>query len=261
MSLTVLIPMAGEGKRFQDEGYTCPKPFIEVSGKPMVIQAVNALPKGNRYVFVCRTEHVREYGLDVLLKSTFPDVQIISINYLTEGQASSCLLAEGDVDSKSQLLIGPCDNCMTWDIDKFHSMTNNHKIDALIWTFRNNVTVKRNPQMYGWVAVDEKEKAKKVSCKIPISDDPVHDHAIVGTFWFRKASYFFDYTKKMIAQNRRINNEFYVDELMNELIEDGLSVKVFEVDKYICWGTPNDLRVYEYWKKFFQQRQSSRLKT
>ena len=253
--MTLLIPMAGEGKRFKDKGYKYPKPLIEVSGKPMIIQAANALPKANHYAFVCRQEHVEEYSLDNLLKSNYPNCHIISINYLTEGQASSCLLAEGIIDSECQLLIGPCDNGMIWDRSRFQSMVNDTDNDTLIWTFRNNVTVKRNPQMYGWVAVDEKENAKKVSCKIPISDDPVHDHAIVGTFWFRKANYFFDYTKKMIAKNRRINNEFYVDELMNELIENGLSVKVFEIDKYICWGTPDDLKTYQYWESYFKNRE------
>ena len=60
--------------------------------------------------------------------------------------------------------------------------------------------------------------------------------------------------EKMIAKNRRINNEFYVDECINELIEIGLKVKVFEVDKYICWGTPNDLRTYEYWQGFHKSQ-------
>ena len=45
-------------------------------------------------------------------------------------------------------------------------------------------------------------------------------------------------------------SKHYVDECINDLIELGLRVKVFEVDKYICWGTPNDLKTYEYWEQF-----------
>ena len=33
--MIILIPMAGEGKRFADAGYTFPKPLIEVKGKMM----------------------------------------------------------------------------------------------------------------------------------------------------------------------------------------------------------------------------------
>jgi hypothetical protein len=50
-----------------------------------------------------------------------------------------------------------------------------------------------------------------------------------------------------------VNNEFYVDHAMNFVLDLGLKVHVFEVDHYICWGTPNDLRTFEYWQKFFDQ--------
>ena len=34
--MKILIPMAGEGSRFAKEGYTFPKPLIDVNGKPMI---------------------------------------------------------------------------------------------------------------------------------------------------------------------------------------------------------------------------------
>lgn len=249
--MTNLIPMAGAGSRFSKEGYKYPKPLIEVSGKPMIIQAAMALPPADRWVFVCREEHIKDHQIDVLLKKEFVNAEIVNINYLTEGQASTCLLAESIIEKENPLLIGSCDNGMTWDKSCYHSLTSDKDVDALIWTFRNNVTVKRNPKMYGWVRVDEDNNAMKVSCKVPLSSHPVTDHAIVGTFYFKKASYFFDAVKQMIATDRRIKNEFYVDEAMNELIEQGLKVKVFEIGKYICWGTPNDLKTYQYWERYF----------
>jgi hypothetical protein len=81
----------------------------------------------------------------------------------------------------------------------------------------------------------------------------VHDHAIVGTFWFKTGKNFAHYSEKLIKKNIRINGEFYVDEMMNLLIKDGLKVGIFEVDKYICWGTPDDLKTYNYWKQFFKE--------
>ncbi|RJQ17482.1 MAG: nucleotidyltransferase [Nitrospiraceae bacterium] len=251
--MTNLIPMAGAGARFSAEGYQDPKPLIEVSGKPMIIQACNSLPPADRWIFVCRKEHIENYHIDSVLKRSITGSEIITVDYLTDGQASTCLLAEHLLDRKGPLLIGPCDNGMTWNRGMYDSLMMNPEVDALIWTFRNNVTVKRNPKMYGWVAVDKDNNALKVSCKIPISDNPVKDHAIVGTFYFRKAGYFIDGAKRMIDKDRRINNEFYVDEAMNELIEAGMKVKVFEIDKYICWGTPNDLRVYQYWESYFRK--------
>jgi len=252
--LTILIPLAGEGKRFIDVGYEVPKPLIEVSGKPMIIKAVESLPKGNNYVFICRKNHIKEYHLDQILEKEFNNCQIISIDFLTEGQASTCLLAENMTNPNCQLLIGPCDNGLTWNQKEFENLVADINVDALIWTFRKNVTVKHNPTMYGWVSINHNQEALNVSCKIPISETPINDHAVVGTFWFRHAKDYFSSAKQMIKKNRRINNEFYVDVVMNELIQEGKNVRIFEIDKYIGWGTPNDLKTYEYWENFFNKK-------
>jgi dTDP-glucose pyrophosphorylase len=246
-----LIPMAGAGKRFQDEGYNLPKPLIPVDNKPMILQACDSLPESEEWIFVCRDEHLTDSNLKETLTTTFQNCKIISIDYLTEGQATTCTLANSYISDESSLLVGPCDNGMIWNKEKYNDLINDPKVDALIWTFRNNSTVKRNPKMYGWVEVND-DMALKVSCKVPISENPILDHAIVGTFWFRKAKYFKEAYERMYSKNRRVNNEFYMDELMNELIEHKLNVKIFEIDKYICWGTPNDLRTYNYWKDFFK---------
>ena len=39
---------------------------------------------------------------------------------------------------------------------------------------------------------------------------------------------------------------------MNVAVEMGLRVHVLEVDRYICWGTPQDLDVYNYWAGYFR---------
>jgi len=249
-----LIPMAGEGRRFINEGFLCPKPLIEVSDKPMVIQAARSLPEAARWVFVCRQEHIRDYCIDELLKRHFPVAEIIAIDRLTSGQASTCLLTQDLIDDNDELLIGPCDSSAIWNKDKYSALVSDNRTDALIWTFRNNAAVKRDPRMYGWVKTDSNGNASIVSCKVPLSKNLLKDHAIIGTFYFKKAAYFFDAVKQMIAKNRKINNEFYIDEAINEVIGSGLRVKVFEVEKYIGWGTPNDLKVYQYWESYFNKR-------
>ena len=119
------------------------------------------------------------------------------------------------------------------------------KTDGLIWTFRNNPSVMQNPKMYGWVDVDVSGKATRVSCKEPLSTTPLKDHAVIGAFSFRKAETFLKSVDKMILKNRKINNEFYLDVAMDECISLGNEVRPFEVNKYVCWGTPNDLEAYQ----------------
>lgn len=249
--MITLIPMAGAGSRFAAAGYKDPKPLIPVDGKPMVVRAVSDLPKSDRYIFLCRAEHLKHYPLRNALKEHYPNCAIIEVEKLTEGQASTCLLAKGQINNDEALLIGACDNGMVYSNKLWRVLSSDPSVGALVFTFRNTVTVERNPKAYGWVDVDMQNRVRRVSVKIPISDDPIHDHAVVGAFWFRHGKNFVAAAEDMITKNRRINNEFYVDECINNAIALGVNVSVFEIEKYICWGTPQDLLTYTYWKEYF----------
>ena len=246
--MNILIPMAGAGSRFKKEGYKISKPLILVNQKPMVVEATNHLPKGDKYIYICRRNNIEDDHVDKEIKKYYPYSKFITVNNLTDGQASTCLLAKEEINNSEELIIGACDNGMLWDNEKFSREKKD--VDCLVWSFRKNIIVVNKPEAYGWIEVNEENFAKRVSVKVPISNNPLSDHAVVGTFWFQKGKYFVEGAEKMISKNRRINNEFYVDECINNLIEAGLRVKVFEVNKYICWGTPNDLKTYEYWQQF-----------
>ena len=248
-----LIPLAGKGSRFSNVGYKDPKPLISVSGKPMIIQAAKSLPNSQDHIFVTLEDHLKKYSLMERIHQTYPDAKIVPINEVTEGQAITCSLGLDGTDSESSLLIAATDNGMIYDSKKYNELIKNEEIDAIIFTFRKHISSKNNPNMYGWVSVDNNENATGVSVKVPISDNPYEDHAIVGTFWFRKVEYFNKALESMLKDNLRINGEFYVDTLAGELLKFGLSVKVFEVDHYICWGTPDDYETFNYWQSFFDK--------
>ena len=107
--------------------------------------------------------------------------------------------------------------------------------------------------MYAWMETDENNNITNVSCKC--FDKNKHDiknsHVIIGTMFFRKGKYFVNGYNKNVNINIRTNNEFYVDDVINQCIKEVLVVKVFEVENYICWGTPNDYKTYNYWKEHF----------
>jgi len=246
-----LIPMAGAGSRFSEKGYIDPKPLLPILGLPMVVSAAKALPgTDENMIFVLRDFHIKDYGIDKVLLSHFPDAKIIIIDQLTEGQASTCLMAKDLINNDSELFIGASDNGMIYDEEKFNLAK--LEADVLVFSFRNNPTVLPNPKAYGWVEVAEDDKTileAKVKFDMP---DPIKKHAYVGAFWFKKGEYFVSGAEEMIANNTRINNEFYVDECINNLIQMGYNAKVFEVDHYICWGTPNDYKTFEYWESYYK---------
>ncbi|HEY1045217.1 MAG TPA: nucleotidyltransferase, partial [Bacteroidia bacterium] len=208
-----------------------------------------ALPLSEAYIFVVRDFQIEEYQIDQHLKKYFPNSSIKVLDHLTEGQAVTCLTAKNEINNSEELVIGASDNGMIYDRLKFDIEKSD--CDTMVFTFRNNPAVLAKPQAYGWVVTESDNKVKRMSVKVPISETPMNDHAVVGTFWFRKGSIFVEATEKMMAENRRVNNEFYVDEMINDVIDLGYKVKVFEIDHYVCWGTPDDYETFKYWDEWF----------
>lgn len=250
--MTTLLPMAGRGERYSKRGYATPKPLIPVNGTPMVIKAVNDLPKAGKHVFVLLEEHIKSFAIDKSIREFLPEAFFVPLTEVTEGQACTCLKGFEKISPDEELLIGACDNGMIFKNSEWEK--SKKTADVLVFTFRNNSTVVEKPQQFGWVAVNDRNEVTKVSVKKPISDKPMNDHAIIGAFWFKKASYFSDAADSMIKQNRRINNEFYVDECINDAVRMGLNARVFEVEKYISWGTPDDYETFNYWNAFFKMK-------
>ncbi len=256
-----LIPMAGQGARFTAAGYDMPKPLIAVSGKPMVVQACNSLPAAKRYVFVAQKEHLANSNLENIIRHHFENVSVVALDGLTEGQAISCqaglLGAAPPVDQGASLLIGACDNGMIFDHDNWNALMADTSIDVAAFSFRHHPASERNPQMYGWLKVenpsDRFPTVTDVSVKKAISDQPANDHAVVGAFFFRKVSYFLEALQVLQDENIRVNGEFYVDSMIGIAARLGRKCVVFEVDDYICFGTPNELRTFEYWQSFFHK--------
>lgn len=249
--MNILIPMAGRGERFIKEGYTTPKPLIAINNLPMVVKAAKDLPGADSYQFIILKEHQEKYNIEQEIQKHIPDAKFTIIDQLTEGQACTCLLGLNNYTDTDEILIGACDNGMMYHLEQFEALK---KVsDVLIFTFRNNVTVLEKPEQYGWVKViDNGLAVESVSVKIPISNHPMKDHAVVGAFWFKESKIFKASTDRMIAANRRVNNEFYVDECINDAVALGYRVNVFEIDNYICWGTPNDYQTYLYWQNYFK---------
>lgn len=253
---TTLIPLAGHGSRFRKEGYIDPKPLLDVSGKAMILQANNQLPASENNRYVCLQDHVNEYHIDQAITANQINAHITIINQVTEGQAITCELGMDGIDEDAPLLIAACDNGMLWNHSEYLKLINNRDIDAIVWTFKGHPSARENPQMYGWVNTQQGNdyiQATGVSVKKAISTTPEKDHAIVGTFYFRKASLFREALAVLKKRNIRINNEFYVDSMVGVLLDLGYQVAAFEVDDYIGWGTPNDYETFKYWQSYFHK--------
>ncbi len=247
---SLILPMVGLGSRFKTEGYETPKPLLRVSGKPMAVQALLDLPKTDiqKFVFRKNMDSLSILKKELKINTTNPEFSIL--DFMTDGQASSCVEAANGLAIDEPVTIAACDNGMIYNSELFLSLMNLSDIDVIVWAARGYPGAIRNPEMYGWINADEFGLVKNISVKEPLSD-PKNDPVVVGTFTFKKMSNFLRSVEKMKERSGKVNGEYYVDTAINDAISLGLRCVVFEIDYYICWGTPNDLKTFEYWQSCF----------
>ena len=231
--MNVLIPMAGLGSRFEQAGYTFPKPLIEVNGKPMIQFVVENLNVEANYIFLVQKEHYEKYSLQYLLNLIAPGCTIVQIDGITEGAACSTLLAKAFINNDAPLLIANSDQYVEWNSNECLYAFSADGIDAGIVTFEAT-----HPK-WSYAKVGEDGFVSEVAEKKPISNE-----ATVGIYYWKKGSDYVKYAEQMIDKNIRTNNEFYVCPVFNEAIEDGKKVRVKRVNRMWGIGTPEDLNYF-----------------
>jgi UDP-N-acetylglucosamine diphosphorylase / glucose-1-phosphate thymidylyltransferase / UDP-N-acetylgalactosamine diphosphorylase / glucosamine-1-phosphate N-acetyltransferase / galactosamine-1-phosphate N-acetyltransferase len=236
--INVVIPMAGAGSRFVDAGYTKPKPFIDVAGKPMIERVLEnlSLPNAN-YILLARGDHVEaEFELVADLKLRF-NATLLCIDRLTEGTACTVLHARHLINNDIPLVIANSDQLVDFDPRAYLSDCMVRELDGSILTF---IDEHRDPK-WSFARLNDDGLVVEVKEKVPISD-----HATVGIYLFRRGSDFVDSAIDMIVQQDRVNNEYYTCPTYNYLIKAGKKVGIFDVapETMHGLGTPEDLCAY-----------------
>lgn len=231
--MKVLIPMAGAGSRFSKVGYTFPKPLIEVKGKTMIQVIVENLNIDAQHVFVVQKSHYEKYHLKTLLNLISPGCEIVQIDGVSEGAASTTLLAKEYIDNDFPLLIANSDQFIEWDSNEFMYSMSTDAIDGGILSFRST-----HPK-WSFAKLDSNGYVERVAEKEPISDI-----ATVGIYFWSKGSDYVKYAEEMISEDIRVNGEFYVAPVYNQAIKDGKKIKTFDVKSMWGIGTPEDLDLF-----------------
>ena len=231
--LNVLIPMAGEGSRFANAGYTFPKPLIDIRGKPMIQLVVENLGLQANYIFVVRKEHRQKYSLDTLLPMIAPGCDIIEIDHKTDGAACTALLAQQLINNDNPLFIANSDQYVDWDPMTFMYKMQESEADGGIVTFKST-----HPK-WSFAKLDEHGIVVEVAEKKPISDN-----ATVGFYYWKKGSDFVKYANEMIANNERVKDEFYICPTFNNAIADNKTIVSYEASSMHGLGTPEDLQAW-----------------
>tara|TARA_R110001592_G_scaffold20761_3_gene83793 strand:- start:20703 stop:22079 length:1377 start_codon:yes stop_codon:yes gene_type:complete len=232
-SMNVLIPMAGAGSRFAEQGYTFPKPLIEVGNKPMIQVVVDNLNIQANYIFIVQKSHYEKYNLETVLNMVAPGCTIVQTEGMTEGAACTTLLAKEYINNEEPLIIANSDQFVEWNSNEVLYAFTTEGVDGGILCFNST-----HPK-WSYAKLDDNGFVSEVAEKQPISTN-----ATVGIYYWSRGSLYVNSAERMIERNIRTNNEFYVCPAYNELVEDGGKIRVKTIADDGMWGlgTPEDLK-------------------
>ena len=232
--LNIVVPMAGRGSRFVKAGYEMPKPLIDIYGHPMIEYVTKDICPTceHRFIYICQQEHLEKFGLAKELERMSPDCVVLTVDHVTEGAACTVLLAEKYIDNDDALMIANSDQYVDTNINEYLAAMGKH--DGLIMTMPSD-----DPK-WSYIKYDENGFVSVVREKEVISNQ-----ATVGIYNYQHGRDFVKYAHQMIEKNIRVNNEFYVAPVYNEMIEAGMKIVFCNVgEKMYGLGIPEDLKIF-----------------
>lgn len=232
--LNIVIPMAGRGSRFAQAGYKNPKPLIDIYGHPMIEYVVKNITPSceHRFIFICQQEHLEKFALRDALKAMAPTCEIVTVDHITEGAACTVLLAEQYIDNDDPMMIANSDQFVDTDINTYLAAMGS--MDGLI------MTMPADDPKWSFIKYDENGFVTMAREKEVISNE-----ATVGIYNYKHGADFVKYAHQMIEKNIRVNNEFYVAPVYNEMVEAGLKIGYHNVGSNMYGiGIPEDLNYF-----------------
>ncbi len=237
--LNIVIPMAGAGSRFSKKGYTDPKPLIPIKGVPMIQLVIQNLKPASdhKFIFICQQSHINDYQLTEKLKNWAPNCELIGIDGLTDGAACTVLKAKKLINNNNPLMIANSDQYIDSDINLYLNDMVERNLDGLI------MTMTADDPKWSFAKTGKNRMVTDVAEKEVISNE-----ATVGIYNFKKGSDFVFHAEDMISKNLRVNNEFYVAPVYNQLIKNNKKIGIYnigkEADGMYGLGIPEDLNLF-----------------
>lgn len=238
MTTTIIITMAGMGKRFLDAGYDRPKYKVEAHGRTLfawsLLSLADFLARGARCIFVVRAEDKATDFIGEQCRALgIASYDVVELDALTDGQATSALLAKPKVTEPGQPML-------VYNIDTYVDPS------ALpAEAVRGDGWVPCFPgagAAWSFAKADGDGRIAELREKERISDD-----ATVGLYWFSSFTLYEAVYHRFFADPSNLaKGERYIAPMYNDMIAHGHPVYLHRVplDAVIPLGTPADVESF-----------------
>lgn len=237
--LDIVITMAGLGSRFRKAGFNVPKYMIEVKGKTLFEWSLISLQPfyeiASTFIFIVLKDKAEDVLLFINKKCKLLGIKkynIVCIDRLTDGQASTALLASKYWNLDHSLLIYNIDTY----IEPSGVNPNSIRGDGFIPCF--------NALGNHWSFAKLGENGKVIEVR---EKERISDHCTVGAYYFKSCRLFSELYDRYYKTNGNLEKgEKYVAPLYNEMIKDGYNVYITDIDSSLVHvlGTPEELTIF-----------------
>jgi capsule biosynthesis phosphatase len=235
--MNIIIPLGGLGKRFKKDGYIHPKPLINILGKPMIFHVLdNLILNKDDNLFLIYNKELNKYNFNTLLKNKYSYIHLIELNKQTEGATETILIGLNNISNNllnRKFILLDSDTFYNINIIKIFEKEEKN----LIFSFKDN---QENP-IFSYLTVNENNIITDIKEKVKISD-----YANTGCYCFNNGNILKKYCEKVIDNNIRTQNEFYISCVIKEMLNDKHIIKnhIIHTDDFSCVGTPLQLKIY-----------------
>lgn len=243
----LIIPMAGEGRRFLSSGYETPKPLLPIHGVPMYqVVLANVLDSAiDRVVLVARQEWNLDVHVKDLARKSGLAVHVVNVQSTTRGSAESVELASPFLDRDLPVVVANSDQYVDARLDEFWSSTLAAGNGGTILTMLDS-----DPK-WSYAEIDKGGKVRRV-----VEKEVISPHATVGIYGFGSGHLMLDAIREMKARGDMTNGEYYLAPAFNYVIRSGASVGI--VDLGPVGGTMHGLGIPEDYERFMRAEVSLR---
>ena len=234
--------MAGKGNRMKAIGKV-KKPYLKINNMTLFQLCSKNIKSIKKNIFALNgdEEDLQNSNLfhgsnQVYVGKTQSSVETLSI-----------AISKSELLDNEPILVLPCDASIDLDWEKLIEFYSNlEACEAIIFSFEGYPYSHWLPNQYGWLNVNKDNIVKDIGYKSGWNSD-FSNPIITGYFWFPNIGELKENLSIFLKSKINSEKETSIDEFCQFLIENKKRVVSYVVDDFLCLGTSQEFRAYEYW--------------
>lgn len=241
--MKIIIPMTGKSSRFKQVGIETPKQFLKIQDEFILKHIINMFPGEEDVNFIVSNQDSEDAEFQDYMKN-FEKYKTHLIDFQTSGPGGA-LLESKILKTNDSVLINYCDFANIWDWNQFKALISESDPDGIVPAYRGLHPHNIYNNDYAFIK-NNGTTIKNIREKESFTKDKINEYASSGTYYFKSGFLAEAYLNRAFEQKKFVNKELYISTPYQEMVNDSLNIKLFHIDHFFQWGTPEDYNEFKY---------------